>query len=145
MAKCLVVITKHAAAEPVSKDSATEISTSLRFSKSSASLHRSLTLQREPVQLGHDDGLHFASVDERQESLQSRPIQGFGGFPAVDDHIDQVCALHCGHRGDLCLLRLERNDLLRLAATARDENDTSAIRGGGNLTSGRVRCHGFAH
>src|SRR5439155_24169513 len=192
----MMVITRRPAAEPVSSDSATETSATLRFSNSSSKPHRSLTLRvsrsslapgaerdvahalaltalmleriagalsdglpfplahrahdgnhqascrragvqrfrdrdqrhlalfeqlqqaaqifdaaREPVQLGHDDRLHFAGVDQRQETLQTRPVKRLGGFAAVDDDVEQFRALDRGHSADFRLLSFNRNAL----------------------------------
>ncbi|MEP6961524.1 MAG: hypothetical protein ABI995_05575 [Acidobacteriota bacterium] len=58
----IIVITSRPAAEPVSSDSATEISATLRFSRSSSGAAKILHTSSQPVQLSDDHRLYLAGV-----------------------------------------------------------------------------------
>jgi hypothetical protein len=70
----MMVITRPPAAEAVSRDSATEIRATLRFS------HKSLTLAdgAQPVELGDHYGIHSAAVHQDERTLQAGAVQVLG-------------------------------------------------------------------
>jgi len=78
--------TSRPAAEPVSSDSATQISVTLRRVNRSSSVHR----------------------------RHAGAVQALGGLPTVDDGVEQLGAVDHRHGADLLGRRLERDASIRL-------------------------------
>ena len=107
--------TSRPAADPVSSDSATL--TTRRGGEALEQLGQVLDAAGEPVQLGDDDNIHRARVDQGQKPLHARAVERLGRF-GVHDDLRQVRPLHHGHRADLFRLRRERNPVVRLLLRA---------------------------
>jgi len=69
-----------------------EISATLRFSKSSSSPQRSLTLWVSRSSLATMTVCTLPALIRARRRLEAGSVERLGGFPAVDDHLEEFCA-----------------------------------------------------
>jgi hypothetical protein len=104
--------TNRPAAEPVSSDSATDTSaTPLEPLQQRAQI---LHASGEPVELRDDYGLHFASVNQREQPRHAGTVQALRGLSAIDGDVDQLGGVDHGHGPNLLRLSLEGDAVVRL-------------------------------
>lgn len=89
------------AAEPVSNDSATDISATPRRSKRFSSSQKILHAAREPIELRNNDGLHVACINQREQALHAGTIRALSRLAGFHDDVRKFSAVHHHHGANL--------------------------------------------